>query len=83
MGLQATKAYSAKDIQSDLRNITDDNTITVEIKELGHGNATLLVNGTQLASSFSAQGSKIVWAKAMQPLIKDVLGGDTINWANS
>lgn len=85
MGLQAGKDYSAKDIQSAVRDVFDDNSITVTIKELGHGNATLIVNDEQLASSFSsAKGGKIKWAKNMQGLIKDTINPDeAVNWSGS
>jgi len=85
VGLQAGKDYSAKDIQKSVRAVFDDDTITVTIKELGRGNATLVVNGTQLASSFSsAKDDKIKWAAAMQGLIRDAIDPNrTVQWAGS
>jgi hypothetical protein len=83
MGLSAGKDYSAKDIQTAVRSVTDNATLTVTIKDLGKGNATLVVGGKQLASSFSSSGSKIKWAKDMQNLIKDATGGGTLNWSGS
>lgn len=83
MGLTAGRDYSAKDIQTALRDVTGNDDLVVTIKSLGSGNATLVVGGTQLASSFSSKGSNIVWAKAIQDLVKDATGGETLNWSGS
>ena len=83
MGLTGGKDYSAKDIQTAIRNVADDDTITVTIKDLGKGNCTLMVNTKQVAGSYSSVGAKMKWAAAAQQKIKDQLGGHTLNWSGS
>lgn len=88
MGLTAGKDYSAKDIQAALRNVTGNTNLVVTIKTLGTSNATLVLGGIQdddiqLAGSFGRKDSNIVWAKDIQGLVKDAMGGETLDWSGS
>jgi hypothetical protein len=83
MGLSAGKDYTAKDIQKGIRDVADDATLVVTIKDLGHGNCTLVIGGKQVAGSYSSVGAKMKWAAAAQTKIKDQLGGGTLNWSGS
>ncbi len=66
-----------------LRTVTGNANLVVTIKSLGSGNATLVVGGAQLPGSFSSKGENIVWAQKIQDLVKDELGGGTLDWRGS
>jgi hypothetical protein len=83
MGLDIGKNYSENEVQDALRTVTGNNGLIVTIKKLGSTNATLIVAGEQLASSFSAKGDKIVWAQKIQDLVKKATGGNTLDWSSS
>jgi hypothetical protein len=83
MGLQAGKDYAARDIQAAVRGLTDNQELTVTIKDLGEGDAALLVNGTQLSSYPAAKGGRLKWVKGMQDLIQEATGSDSLDWSGS
>ena len=82
MGLSRGKSYNAKKIQDGLEAC--DLTVTsLSIKALGSGNCTLVINGHQVSGSYSDDGGKLTWGGNIQDKIKDVFGGNTINWTHS
>lgn len=84
MGLEIGKNYSQSKVQEAVRQVTGNNGLTVEIKQLKSGNATLVVGGLQLDTVSSGVGEKIKWSQGLQDGVKEKANnGNTLDWRSS